>query len=389
MDTLNARRFRFIALFLLVFALWTGFGSRHAHIPGSWPALLMAGIWVLALFLLRSRLARNLAAAAMFISGAVGAYLDPSLGSMLFVGVGVAGAGIPWRLIRWLAAPIILVTTFVVLGPMHSRITLQLLLSANFLELLFGISLILFFGRIAADNREVREGQAMALAELQTAHAKLQKHAAEIEELAVLRERARLSRELHDTLGHALSAITVQVEAARRLSERDAVRANALLVEVQDAARAAMADLRRHLSALRESSVSTNLPADLRQVALEIATRNGWQLDLDIADAPLDNPACLALVQVAREALTNSERHASARRVALSLLRTDAEVCLSIEDDGCGFDGDPGPGHFGLQGMRERLQGVGGRLTIESGSGRGTHVRAQVPLDASAAAGGG
>jgi signal transduction histidine kinase len=254
--------------------------------------------------------------------------------------------------------------------------------------------------------------------ELAEAHGRLAASASQDRELAVLRERGRLARDMHDTLGHALVLVAVKLEAARRLRDVDAPRADRELAATQQIVRDAMADLRACLAALRSPVLGREpLGELLAQRAHEAGARAGWQVVADVSPelGPVADALHEALLRVGCEALTNAERHAHARSVTLTLHRTgDGALLLRVADDGVGLgvaqaartpdiigaraashvptspavdsgnpDRDPArlptAERYGITGMRERIAALGGAFALTSGPRGGTVVEARVP----------
>jgi signal transduction histidine kinase len=385
MRMLNGTRFRAVSLLLVAVAFWSVATSRPPlYAQDFWVAVAFAVVWALAFF--GSHGARNPYATVVGFAASVAATLVyPSLGTLLLVSVGWVGARLSWRALKVVGLPLVLFASLVLVGAGRiGRTSLHtwfgIVVSHAFLNLLVTFGVVMLLGRFAAENIEMHAAQAQAFAELQSAHEALQRQAANAEELAVLKERGRLSRELHDTLGHALSAITMQMEAVRRVMTRDPAQAQALLTEAQDAARAAMQELRQHLSTLREPVVPDDLAGALRELGEQEAIRHGWIPSFDLAPVKLPVTARRALLQVVREALENAGRHASARHLSLSLQERMRQIHLCVADDGCGFDPTTVPrDHFGLAGMRERVRELGGELVIESAPGAGTRVAVTLP----------
>lgn len=206
----------------------------------------------------------------------------------------------------------------------------------------------------------------------------------------VSEERQRLAREIHDTIAQGLTGVITQLEAARQ-REDDVELRRRHLDDAATLARESLAEARRSVHALTPVALEAGaLPSalhhevrrwsDLHQLAAETLVSG--------ADAPLPSDVEVTLLRAAQEALSNVARHARASRVVVTLSSLDDRVLLDVRDDGCGFDvrRDVGNGGFGLTSMQQRLDGVGGTLTIESRPGGGTAICATVPLAASAKA---
>lgn len=214
--------------------------------------------------------------------------------------------------------------------------------------------------------------------ELQAAHQRLRRHAATVEQLAVSRERNRLARELHDTLAHSLSALTVQLEALRSLQTHDPGAARTAVDRLAALAKQGLDESRRAIQALRTGLVETlGLEGALRDIVQTFQARTGVAADLVVAGQGCDLTLeeARALYRIAEEALTNVERHAAAQRVALRLACGVDRVDLVVRDDGAGFDpAAVDPERYGLTGMEERAALIGATLQVHSRAGGGTEV---------------
>ena len=214
---------------------------------------------------------------------------------------------------------------------------------------------------------------------LADANARLSHYASTLESLTVSRERNRLAHELHDTLAHSLTAISVQLETVKAYWSVDRKKARQLLDSSLTATRSGLEETRRALKSLRATPLEElGLGSALRQLAESAASRGSLDLELALPD-PLpslspDVEQCL--YRIAQEALENVLAHAGAKHLALSLSQTEAAVTLTVRDDGAGFDPARAEksGHFGLLGMRERAAMAGGEFKVESGPGKGTTV---------------
>ncbi|HXA27824.1 MAG TPA: histidine kinase [Candidatus Angelobacter sp.] len=211
--------------------------------------------------------------------------------------------------------------------------------------------------------------------------------AAEGRELAVLEERTRLAREIHDTLAQQLTAIVLQLEAAEAYAERSPGRAQSLVITARDLARSALHEARRSVWNLRPAPLeATGLVAALDREVRRWARTSGMpaRLSADTLPNPLNlQPAAeVGLLRIAQEALSNAGRHSGATSVEVSLCRRDGALELGVQDDGCGFDPETSPqlGSFGLVGMSERARLAGGSLEIVTSPGQGTRVTVRLPL---------
>jgi signal transduction histidine kinase len=228
------------------------------------------------------------------------------------------------------------------------------------------------------------EERGRLIAELQAAKNELEAAQGQEAELAVLRERERLARDLHDSLGHTLVSLSVQLEAVQRLYRVDPEQASAQVDEMKALTRSSMDALRRSLAGLRAPGLgdSTLRPA-LQALCVDLGQRIGIEIDCQIDERADDLSPALAeaLWRVTQEALTNVEKHADARQVQVLLKCEPSAVVLCVDDDGKGLPAgaEDGPRRFGLRGMRERVEGLGGTLHLEGHEG-GTLVQARLPI---------
>ncbi len=199
---------------------------------------------------------------------------------------------------------------------------------------------------------------------------------------AILEERQRLARELHDSVSQALYGIILGADAARSLLERDPGRVAEPLDYLSSLAEAGLAEMRALIFELRpESLESEGLVTALEKRAEALKARHETEVKTDLSGEPrVSQEAKEALYRVAQEALHNTVKHSRATTVALRLGQGAGFVSLTVQDDGVGFDpaGDF-PGHLGLKSMRERAERLGGTLELESSPGKGTRVRMRIP----------
>jgi len=232
--------------------------------------------------------------------------------------------------------------------------------------------------------------------ELEEAHHQLEQSVAQEQELAVLRERTRLAREMHDTLGHALVLISVKLEAAQRLRERDPERCDREIESTKQIARETMTALRASIAdlrspALERESISFALGRSVRELAQRTGLQVTYTLQPDIGNLP--QLVAEVLWKVTQEALTNIEKHAHAKNVEVCISHLDGNLLIQIHDDGIGLppalcqpqeDGTlictSPKGHYGLSGMSERVESIGGHLSLRSSKDQGTTIEIKLPL---------
>jgi len=218
--------------------------------------------------------------------------------------------------------------------------------------------------------------------DLAAAHQTLAQYAVQAEELATAKERNRLAREIHDSLGHYLTAINVQLEVARTLSESDPSQVLQPLERAQALTKEGLHEVRRSVAALRASplegkSLMTVLAALVEDLQTSgIATSFEVQGELHSLPPQLE----LALYRVMQEALTNVRKHAQARHAEVSLAYTAEDVRLRVQDDGVGSDAPTGG--FGLVGLRERVQLLDGDLHCVSEPDAGFMLEVRIPFQA-------
>jgi signal transduction histidine kinase len=243
---------------------------------------------------------------------------------------------------------------------------------------LFGRSVLsVFVGYIIAYLVSEQRRQRRALAQ---ANQKLVRYAATLEQLATSRERNRLARELHDTLAHALSGLTVQLDATVAMWERSPPRAKAMLERALSIARVGLDETRRALKALRATPLEDmGLVWAIRSLAESVSARDSLAVELDLPEDldGLSPEVEQCYYRVTQEALENASRHAQAHKVRVSLRGDEAGLVLEISDDGGGFSQASADSEekFGIRGMRERAELIGGTLEIDSDPGRGTTIR--------------
>jgi signal transduction histidine kinase len=323
-----------------------------------------------------------------------GPILDPYLGQPLggrsgpetFVQV------LLWRQIIWLLIPLVVVgwqysmRQVVVFSALTATLNVALLLRFfPFQELLsstvLGIVVVqvatfLLVGNMVANLMRVQREQWQRLTEANT---RLTQYASTLEQLTISRERNRLARELHDVLAHTLSGVAVELGGARAMLRLDPERADGLLNQSLSAIREGLRETRRALRALRAQPLEDlGLALAVETLTEAYAARRDLRIDLridsDLGEYPVEVQQCV--YRIAQEALANLADHAQAEQAQVVLKREHGQLQLIVADNGCGFDPSrlEDESRYGLRGMRERAEMVGGTLSVESRTGAGTQI---------------
>ncbi len=201
-------------------------------------------------------------------------------------------------------------------------------------------------------------------------------------------ERRRISQELHDGVAQELTGVVLALEGCQRALDRDPGALGPQLAKAARDARATLSDVRQYMAALRqtEDSGGLNLPVTVARLADDLRRQSGVAVDFEEtgAERQLEPFVERAVIRIIGEGLRNVGQHSGASNAKVILRYDDEQVVATIEDDGKGFESNELPtaeerGHYGIVGMRERAEGVGGQLVVRSEPGRGTIVRATIP----------
>ncbi len=203
-------------------------------------------------------------------------------------------------------------------------------------------------------------------------------------------ERKEIARDLHDQTIQALVTVIRETDNVRLFNRELPDSANDSLLAVRGQIEHVIADLRKHIATLRPSVLDDiGLLPSVKQIIAGYAARTGVTTHIEVIgeEPPLTSEQKTCLFRIAREALLNAERHSSAKHVTSTLTFNSTEVILRIQDDGVGFEVPPTPGglalsgRFGLLGMLEYAELLGGRLKVDSAPGNGTSVTFIMPLE--------
>lgn len=258
--------------------------------------------------------------------------------------------------------PAALITTWALTSPGWHR---DLEYVSDLLMLCVGLILALSMAAVAVGEQRARLAA--------------QESAARVAELSAAAERNRLARDLHDSLGHHLTAVSVQLEMAAEFSTLDAEVAGRAMAEARRSAKLALGDVRQSVRVLRGAPARPRLAVALADLAGDGGARPRVTVEVKGDEDGYGTAELTALYRAAQEGLTNARRHARASRVTVTLHLARDDARLVVADDGCGFAPDRATGGFGLLGMRERVQLVAGSVRVDSGPGAGTRLTVTVP----------
>lgn len=247
----------------------------------------------------------------------------------------------------------------------------------------FSVLFTLIFTLLTVSSEKSRAEVERLASELVEANRKLRQYAVGVEELAMTRERNRLAREVHDTLGHYLTVVNVQIEAARILMDRDPNRGAEPLAKAQSLTLEGLQEIRRSVSALRASPLDNRTLTDALRHVLDENRAAGLNAEMQVLGEAraLSPQAELTLYRAGQEGLTNVRKHAHGAQARMELdFRDQKRVRLRVIDNGaenakCGGKTDG----FGLMGLRERANLLGGALVAQAVPGQGFTLEVEIP----------
>jgi len=221
------------------------------------------------------------------------------------------------------------------------------------------------------------------LVKLDQAHRQLAVYAEQVEQLTVAAERARMARELHDTLAQGVVGLIMQLEALdAQIGRGDTKTATTTLTQIKERARTTLKGSRQAIDDLRAAQKESGLiSSNIAQEARNFSTLTGIPCSLDIPPAlVLPTSTTEHSIRFISEGLANVAKHARASSVSVRVKPQERDVVLEVQDDGIGFDAASAPpGHYGLLGLQERARLVGGKFEVVSVPGQGTTLRLYLP----------
>ena len=244
-------------------------------------------------------------------------------------------------------------------------------------------SFIVFAGIVSAlihINQQARRDTLQLYEQLMQSHEQLQDYAIKTEEWAATRERVRIAREIHDTVGHKLTALWVQMQAARKLKDVNPVRSEQIYLECEDLIKSSLQEVRLSVRAIRDdSSPSTSLNTSLQKLCNEFTKYAEVSTILNVQGTPLPLPGNLQLTayRIVQESLTNAQKHGQAKHIEILLNYSGSGFSLCIRNDGV-KPGELTPG-FGLINLQERVVEWNGEVRFNIDQEKGFSVEVQFP----------
>jgi signal transduction histidine kinase len=244
-------------------------------------------------------------------------------------------------------------------------------------SLVFGLSLVFVLLMMNAVLSERHSREKLAIA-----NEKLREYAMRIENQATLEERNRIAREIHDSLGHSLTALNLQLETALKLWQSNPGKAETFLATAKELGSKALNDVRQSVSTMRSNPLQEqSLERAIANLAENFHRSNGilpiCQINLEYSLPPEINTA---IYRITQESLTNITKYAYATEVKLELATIRGNLRLIIQDNGRGFDLGQNTTGFGLHSMRDRTLALGGDFNINSTPGSGCKITVNIPL---------
>jgi signal transduction histidine kinase len=265
------------------------------------------------------------------------------------------------------------------LGPAQPKVSELITNPLNYQlssALSFGLTIIFAFPLLYALLAERKSRLQLALA-----HKRLRRYARLAEDQASLQERNRIAREIHDALGHTLTAQSIQLENAQLFLLQDPARAAIFLQQAQTLLLRSIAEVRQsvkslHTDPLRGKSLEVEIQNLLEEFELTMGVLPIQQIQLP---ETLNTEVGIVLYRILQEALTNICKHSHATEVRVELREIDQAILLQIQDNGKGFDLQQNTSGFGVRGMQERVTAIGGQITLNSQPEAGCLLRVTIP----------
>lgn len=256
-----------------------------------------------------------------------------------------------------------------VLDTVLQGLTSVIIIAIHFITV--NVALMLYRSKLVADS---------ALEELAESNKKLQKANVELKEMAVIQERQRIAKDIHDTAGHSITTFIMQAESAKLIIDTDPAGAKAKLSAATLQARHALEELRSSVHLLSGRAEQTTLKEDLEKIISDTSVGTDINIRSDVADISLPAPIRVFITNSLKEGLSNGMRHGGATAFYFELSAGENSVSFTLSDNGKGVTGEIKEG-FGLSGMRRRAEELNGKITFTSDEDEGFEIRFTLPIN--------
>jgi len=254
-------------------------------------------------------------------------------------------------------------------------------LIVNTVPLFFvGQIFIVFFTQMAVTEDRSRKEIGRLISELEEANQHLREYALQVEELAVTQERNRMAREIHDGLGHYLTSIYMQVQAARATMDKDVAVAQGAMLKAQNLAQDALNDVRQSVSTLRSPIIENHPISTVIHRLIDKSATEEMTVTLNVLgeERTLHPQINWALYRAVQEAVNNAKKYSEATHMSIQLdFRGPSTILMHIDDNGIGTENPAGG--FGLIGLEERMKLLNGYCEVTTAVGQGFHIKIGVP----------
>lgn len=228
--------------------------------------------------------------------------------------------------------------------------------------------LILTIALFAQYNRQEREKKDLLYKELLDTHKKLKEYIDEVQRLSVIEERNRIARDIHDNLGHNMTALIMQLQMADHYLQSDSTKSQELLANSIQTAKDSLKSIREVVETLRGKATSLSPDKAIKVLVEEFSEKTGTKIDLKIeGKVNINQEASNALYHILQEGLTNAVRHGNASKIWVELIYSDQSIKFSIKDNGKGAENIKEG--YGMKGIKERVDALNGKVEFKSENG--------------------
>lgn len=240
---------------------------------------------------------------------------------------------------------------------------------------------ILVFTQMMLNEENARREIETLVVQLKEANERLREFALQAEELAVVKERNRLAREIHDGLGHYLTTLNMQIKAIKAVMDTDLESAHQLLSKAEGVTHKALLDIRQSVRALRDPGLPIKNIEEVIRDLLQECEHSGIQTRMEVkgTSRKIDQELKAALIRLVQESISNTLKHSRATIYQLVLDFQPDCIVLEIYDNGVGVDGESLKGGFGIIGMQERVALLKGKMEISTAPGAGFSIKIVLP----------